>query len=109
MAVILYTSAIILVRVIGCDPRWHYPLAIMVGAVTTTYTLIGGIRTVMVTEVLQSGMLVLGAFLTIILITVQLGGVGPWSGRSAGSWSISPPCNGCSRPGMRRRRGAPTS
>jgi len=78
MAVILYTSAIILVRVIGCDPRWHYPLAIMVGAVTTTYTLIGGIRTVMVTEVLQSGMLVLGAFLTIILITVQLGGVGAW-------------------------------
>ena len=78
MSVILYTSSIVLVRVIGCDPHWHHPLAIAVGAVTTTYTLVGGIRTVMVTEVLQSCMLILGAFLTIVLISIQLGGVGAW-------------------------------
>ena len=78
MALILYLVATILVRVVGCSPRLIYPIAAVTGAVTTTYTLFGGIRTVMITEVLQFFLLLAGAILTLISISVRLGGVGIW-------------------------------
>ena len=78
MGLILYTCSGILVRVLDCDPRWSTVIALSIGAVTTTYTMVGGIRTVMVTEAVQSSMLMMGALLTIILISRSVGGVGAW-------------------------------
>ena len=53
-------------------------IAAVIGGITTTYTVVGGIRTVMVTEAFQSCMLMLGAVLTIALISWKLGGVSAW-------------------------------
>jgi SSS family solute:Na+ symporter len=78
MGMILFTASTIMVHVLDCDPRWAIPIATLIGAVTTTYTLAGGIRTVMITEAVQSSMLMVGALLTIILISRNLGGVGAW-------------------------------
>lgn len=78
MALILFTSAKVLVYVTGCDPRWIPVIAIVVGVVTTTYTLFGGIRTVMVTEAVQFCLLVAGALLTIATVTWHLHGIGAW-------------------------------
>ena len=78
MALILFTTSKVLVYVTGCDPRWGHAISIAVGLVTTTYTLLGGIRTVMITEAVQFGLLVLGALLTIASITWKLGGFGAW-------------------------------
>ena len=78
MALILFTTAKVLVQVTGCDPRWGTTIAIVVGLVTTTYTLFGGIRTVMITEAVQFCLLVTGALLTIASITWRLGGVAAW-------------------------------
>jgi len=78
MGLILYTGSSILVYVLDCDPQWHFRIVLIIAGVTTTYTLIGGIRTVMVTETVQSFLLMLGAVLTIVLITFQLGGVTHW-------------------------------
>jgi len=78
MGLILYTSSTILTRMLDLDPRWANVIAAAIGAVTTTYTVIGGIRTVMVTEAVQSSMLMVGALLTIILISRDVGGVGVW-------------------------------
>ena len=63
MSLILYTSSRVLVSVIGCDPHWGYLMIVVIGLVTTTYTLIGGIRTVMITEALQFFIMLLGATL----------------------------------------------
>ena len=76
MSLILYVSSTILVNVAGCDPKWRELFTLVTGIVTITYTVLGGIRTVMVTEVFQSCVLFLGVILTIILISVQIGGVG---------------------------------
>lgn len=78
MALILFTTSRVMVYVTGCDPRWGPAISIAVGLVTTTYTLFGGIRTVMITEAVQFGLLVTGALLTIASITWKLGGVGAW-------------------------------
>ena len=78
MALILFTCSTVMVNVTGCDPRWGYVFAIATGAITTTYTLFGGLKAVMITEVIQFFMLVLGAVLTLILITVRLGGFRAW-------------------------------
>lgn len=91
LALILYTSSTVLVNVLDCDPRWSYLIAVVIGLVTTTYTLVGGIRTVMVTEAIQSSMLMMGAFLTIVLISVKLGGVGAWFPRHwEPHWPVQP-------------------
>jgi SSS family solute:Na+ symporter len=78
MALILFTCAKVMVYVTGCDPRWGHVIAVVVGLVTTTYTLFGGIRTVMITEAVQFCLLVLGALLTIASITWKLGGLTAW-------------------------------
>ncbi|MEO6874528.1 MAG: sodium-coupled permease [Opitutaceae bacterium] len=78
MALILYTTSHVMVYVTGCDPRWGTTIAVVVGLVTTTYTLFGGIRTVMVTEAIQFCLLVVGALLTIASITLKMGGIQAW-------------------------------
>ena len=78
MSLILNTSSSVLVDVVGCDRHWTYVFTILTGLVTTTYTLFGGIRTVMTTEVVQLFMLVGGALLTIASVTWRLGGFGAW-------------------------------
>ena len=78
MAMILFTCSKVMVRVTGCDPHWAYLFAILTGAITTTYTLFGGLKAVMITEVIQFFMLVLGALLTLVLITMRLGGFSAW-------------------------------
>jgi SSS family solute:Na+ symporter len=91
MTLILYTSSTVLVNVVGCDPRWGYLFTVVTGVVTTTYTLFGGIRTVMITEVVQFFMLLMGALLTIVSISVKLGGVSRWWPRHAEShWQATP-------------------
>jgi len=78
MALILYAAAGVLVHVVGCDPRWAAIAIVITGLVTMTYTLLGGIRTVMITEVVQFFMLLAGAVLTLISISVRLGGIRAW-------------------------------
>ena len=78
MALILLTACRVLIYVTGCDPRWSPVIALVIGIVTTTYTLFGGIKTVMITEAVQFCLLVLGALLAIASITWRLGGFSAW-------------------------------
>ena len=78
MALILYTGSTILTSVTGCTPPQGQMFMVGVGLLTTLYTLFGGIRTVMITEVIQFCMMLLGALLTIVSITIKTGGVAAW-------------------------------
>ena len=75
MALILYTSSRILIYVTGCDPALGRMFIAGFGLITTIYTLFGGIRTVMITEVIQFCMMLLGALLTVVSITIKTGGI----------------------------------
>ena len=79
MAVIIYaTSSKILVPLVGW-PQSSTPLVCAVlGLITVIYTSMGGLRAVVMTDAVQFFILFGGAVLTLMLITVQMGGVSAW-------------------------------
>lgn len=79
MAVIIYaTTDKVLVPLLGLDSSATPWLCAVLGVITVTYTSMGGLRAVVVTDVVQTLILLGGAVLTVVLVTVFLGGVGNW-------------------------------
>ncbi len=78
MGLMLYTTSLILVTVMGWDPAWIPLISIITGMITTIYSLVGGYAAVVITDVLQFFILLLGAIATVICISVLMGGVGAW-------------------------------
>lgn len=74
-AVVLYLPAIALSAVTGIDKIW---CIVAMGGVTTVYTVLGGMQTVIWTDVLQAIALLGGALLCVGLIVFNVGGVGPF-------------------------------
>ena len=74
MAVIIHaTTDKVLVPVLGLGEIWTTPICILMGIVTITYTSLGGLRAVVFTDVIQSGILFGGGILTVAIITNELG------------------------------------
>ena len=79
MAVIIYaTTDKVLVPVLGVDTHVAPLISIALGILTVVYTSMGGLRAVVVSDVIQSFILFGGALLSLLLITIQLGGVQAW-------------------------------
>jgi len=91
MSVMLYTTSFVIVTVMGWEGRWATPISILAGVITTGYTLTGGIRAVLVSDVVQFFVLLAGAVFTLIYITVWMGGPGAWwPDQWASHWSPQP-------------------
>lgn len=76
--IISATTKIILMPVLGLE-AWAMPLVCAcLAVVTVLYTSMGGLRAVVLTDVVQTFVLFGGAVLSLVLITHSLGGVGPW-------------------------------
>jgi len=76
--IIAATTKIVLMPVLGLEP-WAMPLVCAcLALVTVVYTSMGGLRAVVLTDVVQTFVLFGGAVLSLVLITHSLGGVGPW-------------------------------
>jgi len=78
MGLMLYTTSLILVTVMGWDRAWIPLISIITGVITTTYSLVGGYAAVVITDVLQFFILLLGAIATVVCITVLMGGTDAW-------------------------------
>jgi len=79
MGVIIYaTSSAVLVPLFGLEQSATPYFCALLGAITVAYTSLGGLRAVVLTDVIQTFILFGGAFLTLGLITYSLGGVGGW-------------------------------
>ncbi len=79
MASILYaTSDKVLSPLLGLGPSATLAAAIVMCLITLIYTAEGGLRAVVVTDALQSLIMLGGAFAVIVIISVNLGGVGAW-------------------------------
>ncbi|NUQ64848.1 MAG: sodium-coupled permease [Pirellulales bacterium] len=79
MAMIIYATVdTVLVPLIGMDSSASPYVAIVLGVVTLVYTAMGGLKAVVVTDVLQGLILFAGAIVSIIMITIYLGGVTAW-------------------------------
>jgi len=76
MSVILYMVAEkIIIPVMGWSEQSALILSIVMGIITITYTSIGGIKGVVLTDVIQSFILFFGTILAIVIIISQLGSV----------------------------------
>ena len=79
MAVIIYaTTDKVLVPLMGLTSAATPWLCLALGAITITYTSMGGLRAVVLTDVVQTLILLGGAVLTVVVITLHLGGVANW-------------------------------
>ena len=79
MAALIYaTVAIVLVPLLTLDQSSVPYLCIFLGLITVIYTAMGGLRAVMLTNVIKAVILFGVAVLALVVITVRLGGVGAW-------------------------------
>ena len=79
MAVIIYaTTSKVLVPLLGLPQSATPWLCAVLGLITVIYTSMGGLRAVVLTDVVQTLILFGAVVVTIVLITVDIGGVGAW-------------------------------
>ncbi|MCA9103562.1 MAG: sodium/solute symporter [Planctomycetales bacterium] len=79
MSVIIYaTTTKVLVPLLGIPPSYAPLVGSVLGIVTIIYTTMGGLQAVIWTDVTQTAVLFFGAILSILVITVALGGVDQW-------------------------------
>lgn len=79
MSVIIFATADkVLVPLMGLAP-WTTPIiCVVIAAVAIGYTSMGGLRAGVLTDVIQTAILMGAAVVAVITITVYLGGVGAW-------------------------------
>jgi SSS family solute:Na+ symporter len=79
MAVIIFaTTDKVLVPLLRLDHSATPLVCAVLGVITVIYTSMGGLRAVVVTDVVQTLILFGGAILTVVLVTVRMGGVAAW-------------------------------
>ncbi|RIK78577.1 MAG: sodium-coupled permease [Planctomycetota bacterium] len=79
MSVIVYaTTSKVLIPLSGLPASWTPAACLVIGAVTVAYTSIGGLRAVVVTDVIQESILLGGILLALVLISLDLGGAAAW-------------------------------
>jgi len=79
MALIIYITADkVIVPMMAWKSSATPWVAVAIGLVTVVYTSMGGLRAVVLTDVIQSIILFSAAVLSIVLITIKMGGVTPW-------------------------------
>lgn len=79
MSAILYaTSNKVLVPLLGLDPFWAPFISAAMGIITLIYSAEGGMRAVVVTDAMQSLIMLLGAVVIIAVVTFKLGSARAW-------------------------------
>ena len=79
MATILYaTSDKVLAPMLGLGPQATILASVVMCVITLIYTAEGGLRAVVVTDAVQSLIMLGGAVAVIVIVTVDLGGVSAW-------------------------------
>jgi SSS family solute:Na+ symporter len=91
MGLLMYLAGKTIVVMLGWSPTIVPYVVVISGLITVVYTSMGGLRAVIVTDVLQAFILMVGAFLTILCISVKMGGVAAWWPTSwASNWDAQP-------------------
>jgi SSS family solute:Na+ symporter len=79
MSVIIYAMATKVLVPLSGLPHWTIPIVCAALVfVTMVYTAMGGLRAVVITDVLQAFILFGAAIVTLVAVTIYLGGVGAW-------------------------------
>ncbi len=75
MALLIYLASKAMVVMMGWDESLILIIILILGIVTIFYTSLGGLKAVLVTDVIQFFILLLGALIPIILVSIEFGGL----------------------------------
>lgn len=74
MSLLVYLTAKALIVMINVEEEWIPAVVLVTGLVSVTYASLGGLRAVVITDLLQTILLFGGAVLVIVMITYDFGG-----------------------------------
>jgi SSS family transporter len=72
MAALIYAPTLALMAATGLDARWFWPLILIVGMSSTLYTVLGGIRGVIITDAIQMLIILVGIAVALLYIVLHL-------------------------------------
>lgn len=90
MGLLVYVASTALVVILGLDAKWIPLISAVVGIVPLIYTSMGGLRAVVLANVVQFFLLLLGVLVSIALITVRCGGFSWWPTEWSANWDTQP-------------------
>ena len=74
MSLLIYFASKALLAILDLEDGWLFAVTLGTGVVAITYSTLGGLRAVVVTDMVQFILLFGGAVLVIVMVTVELGG-----------------------------------
>lgn len=78
MALLIFLTSKALVVMFDWDNRFILYISLVTGIITIIYSTMGGLRAVVTTDVIQFFILLFGAVVTVVLVTVNMRGTGGW-------------------------------
>ncbi len=90
MSLLIYLSSKAMTVVMGLDETWIPVIAIAAGMVAVIYTSVGGLRTVVVTDLIQAVLMLAGALLVIGYVTWMREGLGWFPTTWQPTWDTQP-------------------
>lgn len=90
MSLLTYTAAKAVTVMMGVGDNMIPVIALVTGFVAVIYTSLGGLRAVVITDLMQTILLFGGAVLVLILITIDLGGFSWVPTKWNPSWDVQP-------------------
>jgi solute:Na+ symporter, SSS family len=90
MTLLVYLAAKAMVVMMGLGPRWIPVVVLVTGTVSIIYTTLGGLRAVVITDLMQTLLLFGGALMVLATVTWDLGGLGWFPTEWQESWDVQP-------------------
>ena len=90
MSTLIYFAAKALAVIINVEPQWEPMIVVVTGIVAVGYTSLGGLRAVVITDLIQTILLYGGAVLVIVLVSVKMGGLGWFTFEWHENWDKQP-------------------
>lgn len=72
MGVLVYAPAMVIMGTAGLSDGWFWPIVLMIGLSSTAYTVIGGIRSVIITDAIQFAIVSMGMLFIAVFIWSRL-------------------------------------
>lgn len=90
MGLLVYVSASAIAVILNIGRSWTPLVAVVIGIVPLIYTSMGGLRAVVMANVIQFFLLLAGAVVAVVVITIRCGGFSWWPGEWAANWDVQP-------------------
>jgi len=90
MSLLIYAAARAFTYIINVDESWIPLIVAAIGAISLTYAALGGLRAVVVTDMMQTILLYGGAVLVIAIVSIEMGGFGWMPTEWQSNWDTQP-------------------